>query len=145
MTTHSSVGLARKPVATDVLATTTRVAAVIFIAPRAVAIWKGARPSEEFPPVWWLWSDRAWRGVIRSFTSTYVAFISLTIAAPVSIIARNVEQPLAAVFAWIALTAMAFLIVAIVCSVTIVLFNRPRFLVAPRLRSDLGVIRLSRR
>lgn len=104
-------------------------------------IWDGRAPS------WWLWGEALFRGWVRSLVVATAAGTALVILSAVVLAvdpdydapsdARESQAEIVAgavaVGVWVLLTLTMF---------SVILFNRPKFLVPPHLRGERGAIQL---
>lgn len=86
------------------------------------------------PPSWWLLSEEAWRGVLRSSPAT-APMIALMLLCGAASMAFGEHTTPGAVFA---LVGAGLLTGAFALAVSVTLWNRPRFVVPPPLRSLPG-------
>lgn len=104
----------------------------LFVRPR---YWR-AEPStlDSSPPLWWFLSEDAWRGFLRSSSAT-VPLIVLVLLFGSLVMVFGEKSTAAAIFG---LAGAVLLIVIYLLAVSITLWNRPRFVVPPALRSHPG-------
>ena len=76
------------------------------------------------------------RGELRSVGLTVVSLWGITIIMPLGLWNGELSTPLAI----LGLIAVGVVLCCLACEVSVVLFNRPKFVVPPHMRSDLGVI-----
>ena len=104
-------------------------------------IWDGRAPS------WWLWGEALFRGWVRSLVIGTAAGTAMVFALGVMLVVQpDLDNPQSsqesqlevvaigvALGVWILLTLMLF---------SVILFNRPKFVVPPHLRNERGAIQL---
>jgi len=113
---------------------------VVAALPRVRPLWRHETTFYDQTPSWWQWSDGAWKGWVR--------------AMPVGALAAAMMVPAGwiAVLEWrspITDTILVALgvgsLVAVAGVAAIMLWNRPKFLVPPYRRHELGIVAARRR
>lgn len=93
------------------------------------------------PPLWWFLSTETWHGYLRGTAATVpLTVLVLLFGSLVSVFGK--DSTAAVVFG---LTGAAMLIVVVVLVASVTLWNRPRFVVPPALRSHPGTREQRRR
>ena len=106
---------------------------------RLPRVWRGDMDRMSPVPPGWPWSPIAWRAVIRSGPAAILGGITMVVGLPVLLIAPEraeggFARPLVVVVPFLVLFALSVLLM-----LSVALFNRPAFLVAPHLREAPGV------
>lgn len=95
--------------------------------------WPGRDANLDRVPGWWPYGDGLWRAWMRSTPGSCLVFVVLSAVAFMVAVFPIEESPV--------FTACALLIFpAMFVWLSVILFNRPRFLVAPRWRSAPGLL-----
>ncbi|MFF3407495.1 hypothetical protein ACFYW8_15075 [Streptomyces sp. NPDC002742] len=76
------------------------------------------------------------RGEVRSLALTVVSLWGVTVLFFLGLLDVDLSGPLIALFA----VALVTVLLCLLCEVSVVLFNAPKFVVPPHMRSDLGVL-----
>jgi hypothetical protein len=121
----------------------------MFLMPRRVfALWRGTRAMPQSPPLGWPGGRASWQGWVRATpVMGSICGLGMLIAAWCFLLLTSIHNvPLIGDPAWrtrlIAgvLTGVALVLIGIVLGFSVILFNRPRFLVAPSLRNERGAL-----
>lgn len=116
--------------------------ALIALFPLFRRIWQGGVALDRLEHRWrriWPYGERLLRGWIRAQVSIYICgYFILFALAGVGI--AHTEWPLKLLFAATALAGFIGVLLMLVSTVLIILFNAPKFLVIPRLRSEEGLL-----
>jgi len=110
----------------------------LFLLPR---LWRDELPRwPEKPPAWWLWGGPLYRGWVRAHAAAVLGCVMFLLVA--GVLALTPEQPDGPFVrpAWVVVPCLAALGSCLLVMLCILLFNRPKVLVAPRLRHQQGVV-----
>jgi hypothetical protein len=105
-----------------------------------VAVWQWRDPNvpmQEAPPVWWVWGESLWKGMLRAFPILVLMIGCATLVA-------FSPAPVASWPDWLRWCAASVLSVLVAIAASIVLFNQPRALVPPPRRGEDGLLRRRR-
>jgi hypothetical protein len=121
----------------------------IVLFPLAIARqWRGDVRLGETTPRWWAYGAAAWRGYVRIMpVAGFVGGPALVILGWCFILLSSLNGHLLVgdptVRSWLQVGAIGGacgMVVAAVIGLVVLLFNRPRWLVVPHMRSDRGLI-----
>jgi hypothetical protein len=76
------------------------------------------------------------RGEVRSLALTVASLWGVTVLLVLGLVDVDMTGPLTALFA----IALVTVLLSLLCEISVVLFNAPKFVVPPHMRSDLGVL-----
>ncbi|MFF7248797.1 hypothetical protein ACFZBU_33375 [Embleya sp. NPDC008237] len=110
---------------------------------RTSDIWRSARVADDIVSAFRALplSDPARRGLVRAMALVAIQMWCLSIVIAVSPwFAAEDENP-AAFWGYLSMVAIVVLLAVAVIEATVILFNRPRNLVAPHMRAERGVLR----
>ncbi len=119
-----------------VVAVSTAIAA--FASAQIPKIWRNQTIFGDRSPGWWLWGDALWRGWRRAFIAGIIAgWILILIGLTGDVLtATGLIAPPAPL--WFTVPALVLFFGAVGLTVSIMLFNWPKFLVPPDLRREPG-------
>ncbi|HEX8053409.1 MAG TPA: hypothetical protein VF517_10480 [Thermoleophilaceae bacterium] len=106
----------------------------VLVLVRFGAIWRGA--GDRAAPPSWPFSHAMWRGVVRTYPLGALMFPSLLVNYVIAKLDSSPSPGLVAVQA----AAVAIAVVAFALYVSVVLYNRPKRIVAPPYRDEPGVL-----
>ncbi|MEU0938873.1 MULTISPECIES: hypothetical protein [unclassified Embleya] len=110
---------------------------------RTSDIWRSARVADDIVSAFRAvpLGDPARRGLVRAMALVAIQMWCVSIVIAVSPwFAADGESP-AAFRGYLSMAAIVVLLVVVVIEATVILFNRPRNLVAPHMRGERGVLR----
>lgn len=97
--------------------------------------WRGTNKNFERMLPYWPYSEALWRGMVRSYATVTLAWASMFAVVTYGLIVGDENMHPWVVSGWVALLAAQ-----LGAWGTVMLFNRPKFLVPPRLRHEPGAI-----
>ena len=106
--------------------------------------WSGAFRQPDSAPAWWLWGQPFWRAYLRGYPLGAVAFLIVMASFAASNLMQRSPDEAGPAF-WALLPGGLALAVATVLGLGLVFINRPKWVVAPRHRSEPGVLQEWRR
>ncbi|KUO12306.1 hypothetical protein [Streptomyces sp. DSM 15324] len=114
------------------------VAGSAFMTWKVTQLWRDADLVEHFMATFSFmpFGKEVKRGEIRSLALTVVSLWGVTVLLFLGLLDVDVSGPLTALFA----VALGTVLLCLLCEVSVVLFNAPKFVVPPHMRSDLGVL-----
>ncbi|MHB9861698.1 hypothetical protein [Streptomyces sp. YIM S03343] len=109
-----------------------------FMTWKVTQLWRNADLVEEFMVTFSFmpFGKEVKRGEIRSLALTVASLWGATILLFMGLLDVDMSGPVTVLFA----VALVTLLLCLPCEVSVVLFNAPKFVVPPHMRSDLGVI-----
>lgn len=93
---------------------------------------------------WWPYGDRSLKGWVRALPTSVAGAWALVIALIGMTISQVTSGPTHEVATNVAIAASVGMFLAVPIIITIIVFNRPRFLVPPPRRNEPGIIVVSR-
>lgn len=115
---------------------------LLVLLPRMRAIWRGGAALASLEAVWtafWPYSPRSLRAWLRATVAMYVGGYFLLLMT-VGVLIRGADKALRPWLAATALIGLAGTVAMVALAVSIVLFNRPKWLALPAMRSDEGLL-----
>ncbi|MFF0291624.1 hypothetical protein [Streptomyces sp. NPDC005262] len=109
-----------------------------FMTWRAVQLWRSADLVDHFTTVFSFlpFGKEVKRGEVRSLGLTAVSLWGVTIL----FVTGSLDVEMTGSWLALILIAAATVLVCLMCEISVVLFNLPKFVVPPHMRSDLGVL-----
>jgi uncharacterized membrane protein len=108
---------------------------------RLPTLWKETPRRSARAPTWWLWGDSLWRGWMRALPAGTVSAALLGLSCCFGFLSTatsgEVHDAAWRIFAVLFVSAI---FIPIVIMPLIILVNRPKFVVAPHLRKQKGLI-----
>jgi hypothetical protein len=111
-----------------------------------IKFWRGESPwaHQVHPPTWWPFSDGLWRGNVRSTPLMAVGGVLMLTSAALLMAVRDLGWPAPADrVAWYGVLRFVVVVLWVVTpslGISVILFNRPRFVVPPHLRDQRGMV-----
>jgi MFS family permease len=107
---------------------------VLFIVRAAPMLWTGRFRDARLdpPPTYWPWGGMLWRAWVRAWFIAGVGSGSLVLLLP-AIVLDSVPD-------WYVYVSLAAFVLAAIVAMSVVLFNRPRFVIPPHLRDEPGLV-----
>ena len=97
--------------------------------------WTGRFRQPDAAPSWWVWGDALWRAFRRSYPVGAVGFFLL---APLLMAMELSSEDAQSI--WPEFAALCWLVASVTLLAGVTLLNRPKWVVAPRHRNELGAL-----
>ncbi|MDQ0585490.1 hypothetical protein [Streptomyces rishiriensis] len=114
------------------------VAGSVFMTWKVTQLWRDADLVDHFMQTFSFmpFGKEVKRGEVRSLALTAASLWGVTVLLLLGLLDVDMTGPLTAVFAF----ALVTVLLSLLCEISVVLFNAPKFVVPPHMRSDPGVL-----
>ena len=114
--------------------------ALVFMTWKAIRLWRHPEVTDDFSSAFAFlpFGDDVRRGEVRSVLLTVVTLWSAALLFAGGLTLGEGEVSTAG--AYVVAGAVVVILLCLLCEVTVILFNRPKFVVPPHMRADPGVI-----
>ncbi|GAA4912616.1 hypothetical protein ACFPM3_23945 [Streptomyces coeruleoprunus] len=114
--------------------------ALVFMTWRAIRLWRHPEVIDDFSTAFAFlpFGEDVRRGEVRSVLLTVITMWSAAVLFVGGLTLTEAEISTAG--AYVAAGAVLVILLCLLCELSVILFNRPKFVVPPHMRADLGVL-----